>query len=107
MSNVYQEKEKHDPVWFPMKTLFSTPCKAVPTWVAYNSLLDKKPSRTAEMLVPVVDGSPTNWDNLHTAWGWEIVGVGLLQWQNKNNYYFWFKVVYQGYTAAGKDLCQK
>ena len=47
-----------------MKTLFLTLSKDVPTWAAYNSLLSKKPTRTAEMMLPVTNGSPTYWDNL-------------------------------------------
>ena len=40
---------------------------APPTWVAYYSLLSKKPTRTAAIMLPVTNGSPTNWDNLYTA----------------------------------------
>ena len=45
-----------------MKTL--SPSKNVATWAAYNSLLSKKPTRTAAM---ITNDNPTNWDNLYTA----------------------------------------
>lgn len=41
--------------------------KYVPKWAVYNLLLSKKPFRTAAMMLPVVNGSPANWDNLYTA----------------------------------------
>ena len=50
-----------------MKALSPTLSKDVPTWAAYNSLLSKKPTRTAAMMLPVTNGSPANWDNLYTA----------------------------------------
>ena len=63
----YEGKSKQDTVWFLMKTLSPTLSKDVPTWAAYNSLLSKKPTRTAAMMLPVTNGCPTNWDNLYTA----------------------------------------
>ena len=39
----------------------------MPKWAVYNLLLSKKPFRTAAMMLPVVNGSPANWDNLYTA----------------------------------------
>ena len=50
-----------------MKTLSPTLSKNVPTWASYSSLLSKKPTKTAAMMLPVTNGSPTNWDNLHAA----------------------------------------
>ena len=50
-----------------MKTLSPILSKDVPTWAAYNSLISKKPTRTAAMMLPVTNGSPTNWHNLYIA----------------------------------------
>ena len=63
----YEGKSKQDTVWFLMKTLSPTLSRDVPTWAAYNSLLSKKPTGTATMMLPVTNGSPNNWDNLYTA----------------------------------------
>ena len=63
----YEGKSKQDTVWFLMKMLSPTLSYDVPTWAAQNSLLNKKPNRPAAMLLPVTNGSPTNWDNPYTA----------------------------------------
>ena len=47
----YEGKLKQDTVWFLMKTLSPTLSKDVPTWAAYNSLLSKKLTRTAAMML--------------------------------------------------------
>ena len=63
----YEGKSKEDTVWFLMKTLSPTLSKDVPTWATYNSLLRKKPTRTAGMMLPVTNSSSTNWNNLYGA----------------------------------------
>ena len=41
--------------------------KNIPTWSAYNSILaDKKPTNT-HCIVPIIQGTPTDWSNLYSA----------------------------------------
>ena len=41
--------------------------KNIPTWSAYNSILaDKKPTNTPYIL-PIIQGTPTDWSNLYLA----------------------------------------
>ena len=41
--------------------------KNVPTWSAYNSILaDKKPTNT-HCILPIIQGTPTDWSNLYSA----------------------------------------
>ena len=41
--------------------------KKVPTWASYGSLLSEKTPETAAMMLPVINGSATNGDNLCNA----------------------------------------
>ena len=50
-----------------MKTLSLTLSKKVPTWAAYNSLYGKNTTATAVMMLPVINGSRTNWNNFYNA----------------------------------------
>lgn len=59
------KKNKHDTMFFLMKTLSPTLSKDILIWTSYNSLHGKKPSRTTLMMLPVVNGSQTNWNNLY------------------------------------------
>ena len=38
----------------------------VPTWAAYNSVIGKSNPLTLVSPLPVINGSPTEWDNLYT-----------------------------------------
>ena len=41
--------------------------KNIPTWSAYNSILaDKKPTNT-HCILPIIQGTPTDWSNLYSA----------------------------------------
>lgn len=57
----------NDTIWFLLKTLSPTLGKAVPTWAAYNSLIRKEKPLTTVAMLPVMNGSPTEWENLYTA----------------------------------------
>ena len=50
-----------------MKTLSPTLGKIVPTWAAYNSLIGKEKPLTSVAMLPVINGSPTDWENLYAA----------------------------------------
>ena len=50
-----------------LKTLSPTLSKNVPAWAAYNSLLGNAALLTAVSTLPVINGSPTEWENLYTA----------------------------------------
>ena len=56
-----------DIVWILMKTLYNDLAKNIPTWSAYNSILaDKKPTNT-HCILPIIQGTPTDWSNLYSA----------------------------------------
>ncbi|XP_066919527.1 uncharacterized protein [Clytia hemisphaerica] len=57
----------NDTVWFVLKMLSPTLGKAVPTWAAYNSLVSKGKAITTVSMLPIINGSPTDWNNLYTA----------------------------------------
>ena len=59
-SSEYQTELKDDTVWFLMKTGQSS-------WAAYNSILGRKTSKTAVIMLPVINGSPTGWEKLYEA----------------------------------------
>ena len=50
-----------------MKALRTDSQMNVPTWAAYNSMLVKANSLTLVSTLPIINGSPTEWDNLYTA----------------------------------------
>ena len=54
-------------VWFVLKMLSPTLGKAVPTWAAYNSLVSKGKATTTVSMLPIINGSPTDWNNLYAA----------------------------------------
>ena len=60
-------KRKDDLVWFLLKNLSPTLSSRVPTWVAYNSLIGNLRPSTCAAMLPVINGSPTEWQNLYTA----------------------------------------
>ena len=60
-------KRKNELVWFLLKTLFLTLRSRVLTWAAYNSLIGNLHPLTCAAMLPVINGSPTEWQNLNTA----------------------------------------
>ena len=60
-------QRKDDLVWFLLKTLSPTLNSRVPTLAAYNSLIVNLPPLTCAAMLPVINGSPTEWQNLYTA----------------------------------------
>ena len=58
---------KHDIVWAVLKTLSPSLSAKVPTWAAYNSLLRSASVTTIVSMLPIINGSPTLWENLYTA----------------------------------------
>ena len=68
MDNVnVSNANKHDIVWAVLKTLSPSLSDKVPTWAAYNSLLTSASVTTTVPVLPIVNGSPTLWENLYTA----------------------------------------
>ena len=50
-----------------MKTLNNDLAENIPTWSAYNSILaDKKPTNT-HCILPMIQGTTTDWSNLYSA----------------------------------------
>ena len=56
-----------DTVWTLLKTLCTDSQVEVPTWVAYNSVIANANPLTLVSTLPIINGSPTEWDNLYTA----------------------------------------
>ena len=68
MDNVnVSNANKHDIVWAVLKTLSPSLSAKVPTWTAYNALLTSAPVTTTVSMLPIINGSPTLWENLYTA----------------------------------------
>ena len=66
-SSISDISAKNDTAWCLLKTLSPILSKKVPTWTAYNSLLAEKAPITTVSMLPVINGSPTLWENLYTA----------------------------------------
>ena len=58
---------KHVIVWAVLKTLSPSLSAKVPTWTAYNAVLTSAPVTTTVSMLPIINGSPTLWENLYTA----------------------------------------
>ena len=68
MDNVnVSNANKHDIVWAVLKTLSPSLSAKVSTWAAYNSLLRSASVTTIVSVLPIINGSPTLWENLYTA----------------------------------------
>ena len=53
-------------VWALMKTLNNDLAENIPTWSAYNSILaDKNPTNT-HCVLPIIQGTPTDWSNMYS-----------------------------------------
>ena len=50
-----------------MKTLCTQSVNEVPTWSAYNSLINEAHVKTTYCALTVLQGSPTDWSYLYTA----------------------------------------
>ena len=50
-----------------IKALCTQSVKEVPTWAAYNSLINQAHVKTTYCALPVLQGSPTDWSYLYTA----------------------------------------
>ena len=66
-NNIINEKGKHDTAWLLLKTISSALSKEVPVWAAYNSLIGNTAPITSVALLPVINGSPTDWENFYTS----------------------------------------
>ena len=63
-SKVMRISRNDDIVWTLMKTLNNDLAENIPTRSAYNSILaDKKPTNT-HCILPIIQGTPTDWSNL-------------------------------------------
>ena len=59
--------QSSDIAWSLLKTLSPSLSSDVPTWAAYNSFLGIKPVVTTVAVLPIINGSPTEWEQLHAA----------------------------------------
>ena len=59
--------QSNDIVLSLLKTLSPSLSSDVPTSVAYNSLLGVKPFVTTVAILPIINGSPTEWEHLYAA----------------------------------------
>ena len=62
-----KKSKESDTVWFLMKALYTQSVNEVPTWAAYNSLINEAHVKTTYCALPVLQGSPTDWSYLYTA----------------------------------------
>ena len=53
--------------WSLLKTLSPSLITDVPAWTAYNSLLGVKPVVTTVVVLPIINGIPTEWEHLYAA----------------------------------------
>ena len=66
-TNEVDIKMKDDTLWCLLKSLSPTLSLNVPTWAGYNSLIRSERALTTVSMLPVLNGSPTDWTNLYTA----------------------------------------
>ena len=66
-NSVIVNNQQSDAIWFLLKTLSPALGKMVPTWAAYNSLMGQKKPLTNVAMLPIINGSPTEWENLYTS----------------------------------------
>ena len=64
---VIVDNQQNDAIWFLLKTLSPALGEMVPTWAAYNSLMGQKKPLTNVTMLPIINGSPTEWKNLYTS----------------------------------------
>ena len=62
-----KKSKESDTVWFLMKTLCTQSVNEVPTWSAYNSLINEAHVKTSHCALPLLQGNPTDWSYLYTA----------------------------------------
>ena len=58
---------KDDIIWSLMKVSSNELSCVVPTWAAYNSLITERKDKTIVHQLPILNGSPTCWENLYRA----------------------------------------
>ena len=61
------DNQQSDAVWFLLKTLSPALGKMVPTWAAYKSLMGQKKALTNVAMLPIINGSPTERENLYVS----------------------------------------
>ena len=66
-TDMIELKRKDDLVRFLLKTLSPTLSFWVPIWAAYNSLIGNLHPLTCAAMLPIKNGSPTEWQSLCTA----------------------------------------
>ena len=59
--------QNSDTMWTLLKALCIQSRMEVPTWAAYNSVIGKSNPLTLVSTFSIINGSPTEWDNLYTA----------------------------------------
>ena len=60
-----KQKTKHEIVWELLKLLSPTLKRNVPTWTSYISLIGTSHAIATVSMLPVVNGNPTDWENLY------------------------------------------
>ena len=63
-NSVIGNNQQSDAIWFFVKTLSPALGKMGPTWAAYNYLMGQKKPLTNVAMLPIINGSPTEWENL-------------------------------------------
>ena len=61
------DNQQGDAIWFLLKTLSRALGKMLPTWAAYDSLMGQKKPLTNIVMLPIINGSLAEWQNLYAS----------------------------------------
>ena len=64
-NSVIVDNHQRNIIWFPQKTLSLALGKMVTTWAACNSLMGQKKPLANVAMLPIINGSPTEWEILY------------------------------------------
>ena len=66
-NSVIVDNQQSDAIWFLLKTLSPVVGKMVPIWAASNSLMGQKKPPTNAAMLPIINGSAIEWENLYAS----------------------------------------
>ena len=66
-NSVIVDNHQSNTIWFPQKTLSPALGKMITTWAACNSLMGQKKPLTNVAMLPIINGSPTEWEILYSS----------------------------------------
>ena len=66
-NSVIVDNQQSNTIYILLKTLSPARGKVIPTWAAYNSLMGQKKPLTNVAMLPIINGSPRERDNLYAS----------------------------------------